>query len=428
MKRNILLSLQVVLAIIFMIVEVANIATLFSSITNKTSESEFYINSNESNDRFLSDYFSAYHNVSVLNSIPIIKHDISEEIVSIINSNAEKRMGNQNNSDEDYEISLTCEYIDQFFNYCCEPIMSNESILLRDKTTVEKITAYPLKSEWELSGALMGIAQSYVGRLLLLSIMTYYKKNPTTPKIVFYLGNNGGIFSNQIYSGKLCFCIIVPRSGSLEAVYNDNKRGISYINSPRSAVVFHELVHLIHKIEHPEMLVKRYVSLNIAALLFLKEDRFGNRTINRRNNSRKSFLKENIFYIKREYEDEKWKTIKKDFCKNNRLLNALKVEFTNDEEFYTIFGFFEDEDGEIKRDILCESAFTSEQFGYVRCGHWGPGNSNNISDFNMMVNYGIPNMYLSSEKEIDHNAIKQEKEMEIEWTTARENFSKNQQK
>ena len=46
----------------------------------------------------------------------------------------------------------------------------------------------------------------------------------------------------------------------------------------------------------------------------------------------------------------------------------------------------------------------------------------------MMVNYGIPNMYLSSEKEIDHNAIKQEKEMEIEWTTARENFSKNQQK
>ena len=121
-------------------------------------------------------------------------------------------------------------------------------------------------------------------------------------------------------------------------------------------------------------------------------------------------------------EDEEWKTIKVDFCGNNALLKELKAEFTNDEEFYTIFGFFKDKDGQIKRDLFCESTFTSELYGYIRCGHWGPSNPNDMFLFNIMVNYAIPGLYIDPENEAQTcaNVLNQEIEEEKEWTAARE--------
>ncbi|MDR1362188.1 MAG: hypothetical protein LBJ16_03165 [Holosporaceae bacterium] len=49
--------------------------------------------------------------------------------------------------------------------------------------------------------------------------------------------------------------------------------------------------------------------------------------------------------------------------------DAAAGNFSNDEEFYTMYGLRENEFGEIVLDILCEAAYTSEQYGYVRGSH-----------------------------------------------------------
>ncbi len=357
-------------------------------------------------------------NVNVLKKLPVIKHDMSEEIRQTIIFSAKERMKKEKSND--YENTLACEYVFHFCDYCCSSSTDSECVVIQNNGKTEKIYSYPANSKWELTGALLTIAQSDIGKDLLLSFMTFYKRNPSTPKIIFFLGKSGGVFSGRNYAG-LYFGIIVPLHGPLEPVYNTTNGNVGYVYSSRSAVTFHELVHLIHKIEDSAMLVRRYVSLDVAAQLFTFEDASGRRVIRRRLKGR-PFLTGNALYIKREYEDEEWKTIKVDFCGNNALLKELKAEFTNDEEFYTIFGFFKDKDGQIKRDLFCESTFTSELYGYIRCGHWGPSNPNDMFLFNIMVNYAIPGLYIDPENEAQTcaNVLNQEIEEEKEWTAARE--------
>lgn len=359
-------------------------------------------------------------NANTIKRLPVIKHDVSEEIRQIIISSAKERMKKEKSND--YENTLACEYIFHFCDYCCSSSTDSECVFIQNNGKTEKIFSYPANGKWELTGALLTIAQSDIGKELLLSFMTFYKKNPSTPKIVFFLGKSGGVFSGKNYSG-LYFGIIVPLHGPLEPVYNTASGNVGYLYSSRSAVTFHELVHLIHKIEDSAMLVRRYVSLDVAARLFAIEDASGRQTVRRRQRNR-PFLTGNALYIKKEYEDEEWKTIKVDFCGNNALLKELKAEFTNDEEFYTIFGFFKDKDGQIKRDSFCESTFTSELYGYIRCGHWGPSSPNDMFSFNIMVNYGIPGFYIDPEEDARACAavLNQEIEEEKEWTAARKSL------
>ena len=360
----------------------------------------------------------SFDNTTTLKKLPIIKHDMSEEIRQTIISSAKERMKKERSND--YENTLACEYVFHFCDYCCSTSTDSECVFIQNNGETEKIYSYPANSKWELTGALLTIAQSDIGKDLLLSFMTFYKKNPSTPKIVFFLGKSGGVFSGRNYGG-LYFGIIVPLHGPLEPVYNTASGNVGYVYSSRSAVTFHELVHLIHKVEDSAMLVRRYVSLDVAAQLFAFEDASGRRIVRRRLKGQ-PFLTGNALYIKREYEDEDWKTIKVDFCRNNALLKELKAEFTNDEEFYTIFGFFKDKDGQIKRDLFCESTFTSELYGYVRCGHWGPSNPNDMFSFNIMVNYGIPGLYIDPEEDTRACAavLNQEIEEEKKWTAERE--------
>ena len=196
---------------------------------------------------------------------------------------------------------------------------------------------------------------------------------------------------------------------------------VDYFYSPRSAVLFHELVHLLHKIEDPTMFVKRYVSLDIAAKLYSVRDASGKRIVQRKNRNR-PFAIGQVYHEKREYEDESLKKLKTDFYKESSLLRELRTEFTDDEEFYTIFGFMQDENGILKRDIICESTFTSEVFGYVRCGHWGPRSQLDAQGFNVMVNYGIPKFYIDPtvNLQVYSDILKKEIDQEKEWTDARE--------
>ncbi len=357
-------------------------------------------------------------NVNALKKLPVVKHEMSEEIRQTIISSTKERMKKEESND--YENTLACEYVFHFCDYCCSSSPDSECVTIQCNGKTEKIFSYPANSKWELTGALLTIAQSDIGKDLLLSFMTFYKKNPSTPKIVFFLGSSGGVFSGRNYAG-LYFGIIVPLYGPLEPVYNTANGNVGYVYSSRSAVTFHELVHLIHKVEDSAMLVRRYVSLDVAAQLFTFEDSSGRRTTRRRLKGH-PFLTGNVPYLKGEYEDEEWKTIKRDFCGNNALLKELKAEFTNDEEFFTIFGFFRDKDGQIKRDLFCESTFTGELYGYIRCGHWGPSNPNDIFLFNIMVNYAIPRLYITLEDEAQTYAtiLNQEIEEEKEWTVARE--------
>lgn len=373
------------------------------------------------------DRTNPFAHASSLQNLPLVDHDMSEKIHQSIVASTEKYFREQSSQSADYTNMLAQNYVSYFLRYCCDITIGSEIFPIHDSYThtKENIRSYPVRYDWELTGALLSIAQTDIGRKFLLTFMTYYEKHPKTPKVVFFLGKNGGFFSGISFSNRPYYGIILPKYGPPEAVYNTaDGRNITYLCSPRSAVLFHELTHLLHKLEDSAMTVRRFVSIDIAEKLFTTIDDSGKRFARRK--LRGPFTTGTLIFHKKEYEDESWKGIKYDFCKNDRLLKELKAEFSNDEEFHTIFGFFKDKDGQIKRDIFCESAFTGPTYGYVRCGHWGPSNPKDVYLFNMMINHAIPQLYIDrrSDPQSCREFIQEELAEEEEWTKLRELIEK----
>ncbi|MDR1551344.1 MAG: hypothetical protein LBS14_01550 [Holosporaceae bacterium] len=223
--------------------------------------------------------------------------------------------------------------VDDFVKTCVDPV---EDFLPVDGGVILKLTSKTgglhLQSEHieeirrkDLLEILYLMTDSPVFCQLLRSLLTKYKTLLYKPQRAIFLFTKAG-GANQSSYGTLHYVLNLISSDHILISAID----CSICKHQFSGTIFHEMLHWYHKVCNA----------------IISEKRVNSQTCIRRRLYK--YLPSNI---------------------STEQVEKLVSYFSNDEEFYTMYGLVEDSNGELVMDPLCEATYTWEQYQYIRASH-----------------------------------------------------------
>ncbi|MDR2268266.1 MAG: hypothetical protein LBD81_02315 [Holosporaceae bacterium] len=224
--------------------------------------------------------------------------------------------------------ALTSSFLKTCVDRVEDVVTVDDGIILklasRDGPIVLKPASVEFIRDYELNKIIYLMTDSPYFCRLLRSLLAKYKTMCYTPQKAVFLITKGEA-SHTIYN-------ILHHVLNLRIL---DQTFLSALDCTRhkmqfGATVFHEMLHWYHQLSNPAECERRSKSTSCI---------------------RRSFYAHQSINAFHWYED------------------AIIQSFSNDEEYYTMYGLVEDEYGGIAIDTLCEAAYTYEQYGYIRGSH-----------------------------------------------------------